>query len=126
MTVLIKNNYDELLNSYEDETPNESDLTLFDEKKPNWDQSLENTEAPYRSKENAFENGIKNSDHMLFLAENEKQVSYANIDLLTVFLAPYGEILPRIETRLSLKKQRQIAKAIRRARAHGFIACTYR
>lgn len=129
MALITNLNYKKLLNNCDDEILSESDSTVFEEKKPNWDQSIKSIElklTPSPSKEIFFENASESSDYALFLAENEKKIDYANVEFLIAFLTPYGEILPRIETGISLKSQRKVAKAIRRARANGFIACTYR
>jgi small subunit ribosomal protein S18 len=42
--------------------------------------------------------------------------SYKQVDALSKFVTPQGSILSREETGLSQKQQRQLAKAIKRAR----------
>ncbi|KAI8079574.1 ribosomal protein S18 [Gilbertella persicaria] len=49
---------------------------------------------------------------------------YKNFRLLTHFVSDMGKILPREQTGLSAKNQRKLAKAIKRARAMGFISST--
>ncbi|CAD6892940.1 unnamed protein product [Tilletia controversa] len=48
--------------------------------------------------------------------------SYKNPSLLTPFVSDLGRILPRNRTGLTRKGQRQVGKAIRRARAMGLVA----
>ncbi len=50
----------------------------------------------------------------LKLAQN---FNYKNIDLFKPFLTKQGKIKPRYETQLTAKKQRQLSKSIKRARA---------
>ncbi|KAE8220144.1 hypothetical protein CF319_g6291 [Tilletia indica] len=50
-----------------------------------------------------------------------KDDSYKNPSLLTPFVSDLGRILPRNRTGLTRKGQRQVGKAIRRARAMGLV-----
>jgi|SRR6476619_785696 len=50
-------------------------------------------------------------------------IEYKRLGLLRHFLTKYGKIRPRRVSRIPLKQQRQVAKAIRRARATGLIPC---
>ncbi len=43
-------------------------------------------------------------------------VDYKDVDELKRFLGPNGKILPRKRSRLNLRQQRALAKAVRRAR----------
>ena len=43
-------------------------------------------------------------------------IDYKDIDLLKLFLTEQGKILPRRATGVTVQQQRQIAKAIKRAR----------
>nr|YP_010444286.1 ribosomal protein S18 [Fibrocapsa japonica]UTE95173.1 ribosomal protein S18 [Fibrocapsa japonica] len=43
-------------------------------------------------------------------------IKYKNIELLRSFLNDQGKIMPRRSTRLTLKQQRQLSKAVKRAR----------
>ncbi|KAI9314308.1 ribosomal protein S18 [Dichotomocladium elegans] len=49
---------------------------------------------------------------------------YKNVKLLSHFVSETGKILPRDQTGVSAKNQRKLAKAIKRARAMGFMSCT--
>ncbi|KAJ3301273.1 hypothetical protein HDV03_001067 [Kappamyces sp. JEL0829] len=51
---------------------------------------------------------------------------YKNVDLLSSFCNKMGGILPRTETSLTRANQKQVARAIRRARSMGFLAFQYR
>jgi small subunit ribosomal protein S18 len=49
------------------------------------------------------------------LSKNQK-IDYKDIDLLKLFITEQGKILPRRATGVTVQQQRQIAKAIKRAR----------
>ena len=46
-----------------------------------------------------------------------QKIDYKDIDLLKLFITEQGKILPRRVTGVTVQQQRQIAKAIKRARA---------
>ena len=58
------------------------------------------------------------------LAQNQRlapiginqKIDYKDIDLLKLFITEQGKILPRRATGVTVQQQRQIAKAIKRAR----------
>ena len=50
------------------------------------------------------------------LSINQK-IDYKDIDLLKLFVTEQGKILPRRATVVTVQQQRQIAKAIKRARS---------
>jgi len=45
-----------------------------------------------------------------------QKIDYKKIDLLKLFITEQGKILPRRATGVTVQQQRQIAKAIKRAR----------
>ena len=45
-----------------------------------------------------------------------QKIDYKDIDLLRLFITEQGKILPRRATGVTVQQQRQIAKAIKRAR----------
>lgn len=45
-----------------------------------------------------------------------QKIDYKDIDLLKLFITDQGKILPRRATGVTVQQQRQIAKAIKRAR----------
>ena len=45
-----------------------------------------------------------------------QKIDYKDIDLLSLFLTEQGKILPRRATGVTVQQQRQLAKAIKRAR----------
>jgi len=45
-----------------------------------------------------------------------QKIDYKDIDLLKLFITEEGKILPRRATGVTVQQQRQIAKAIKRAR----------
>lgn len=51
-----------------------------------------------------------------FCTENIKYIDYRNIDLLRNFITPQAKIIRRKRTGSCAKHQRQLAKAIKRAR----------
>nr|UBQ35378.1 ribosomal protein S18 [Thalassiosira sp.] len=52
---------------------------------------------------------------LLPIGSNQK-IDYKDIDLLKLFITEQGKILPRRATGVTVQQQRQIAKAIKRAR----------
>nr|YP_010594964.1 ribosomal protein S18 [Stephanopyxis turris]WAJ57699.1 ribosomal protein S18 [Stephanopyxis turris] len=46
----------------------------------------------------------------------DQKIEYRNIDLLKLFITEQGKILPRRATGVTVQQQRQLAKAIKRAR----------
>jgi len=53
----------------------------------------------------------------LSLISINQKIDYKDIDLLKLFITEQGKILPRRATGVTVQQQRQIAKAIKRARA---------
>jgi small subunit ribosomal protein S18 len=51
-----------------------------------------------------------------FKAEGITYIDYKNITLLRKYISKYGKIVPRYYTGVSLKYQKELAKAIKRAR----------
>ena len=51
-----------------------------------------------------------------------ENIDYKNIDLLHSFLSDQSKIMPRRSTNLTLKQQRQLAKAVKRARILSLLA----
>ena len=51
-------------------------------------------------------------------------MDYKNVELLQQFISEQGKILPRRITGLSAKEQRNVTKAIKRARIMGLIYFT--
>ena len=52
----------------------------------------------------------------LSLISINQKIDYKDIDLLKLFITEQGKILPRRATGITVQQQRQIAKAIKRAR----------
>ena len=50
-----------------------------------------------------------------------KHIDYKDVEILKRFLNPHGRILPRRATGLSAKHQREVARAIKRAREMGLL-----
>lgn len=46
----------------------------------------------------------------------DQPFEYRNLGLLTRFIGEYGKILPRRQTKLTVKQQKQLKKAIKQAR----------
>jgi len=90
-------------------------------KRTNWDQSLRSTTTKTTKVKK-----IKKSLQYLLLLKKFKTIDYKNIKLLKAFLTKYGKIRSRRKTRISVQKQRAVAKAIRKSRAVGLIpfACS--
>ena len=56
-----------------------------------------------------------------FSVKNAPQISYRNLDLLRKYVSERGKILPSRMANISYKKQRELAKAIKRARMLGLM-----
>ena len=54
----------------------------------------------------------------------KNEITYLNLKLLKIFLTKYAKIKPRRKTRIRVYFQKQIAKAIRRARVEGLLPFT--
>jgi ribosomal protein S18 len=90
-------------------------------KRTNWNQSLKSTKNIKNPKK------IKKSlQYLLLLKKFNNIIDYKNIKLLKAFLTKYGKIRSRRKTRITIQKQRAVAKAIRKSRAFGLIpfACS--
>lgn len=87
-------------------------------KRTNWNQNVKTSRSGRVKK-------IKKSlQYLLLLKKFNDIVDYKNIRLLKAFLTKYGKIRPRRKTRISIQKQRAVAKAIRKARALKLIPFT--
>ena len=58
---------------------------------------------------------IAQKQRLSVIGINQK-IDYKDIDLLKLFITEQGKILPRRATGVTVQQQRQIAKAIKRAR----------
>nr|YP_010536896.1 ribosomal protein S18 [Helicotheca tamesis]YP_010537170.1 ribosomal protein S18 [Lithodesmioides polymorpha]UYC30683.1 ribosomal protein S18 [Helicotheca tamesis]UYC30957.1 ribosomal protein S18 [Lithodesmioides polymorpha] len=58
---------------------------------------------------------VTQKQNLSTISRNQK-IDYKDIDLLKLFLTEQGKILPRRATGVTVQQQRQIAKAIKRAR----------
>ncbi|MGQ7829304.1 30S ribosomal protein S18 [Altererythrobacter sp. Z27] len=56
-----------------------------------------------------------------FAAKNAPQIDYKDVRLLQGFMSERGKIVPSRITAVSAKKQRDLAKAIKRARHIGLL-----
>lgn len=52
-----------------------------------------------------------------FCGENAQVIDYKNVKLLSRYISEKGKIIPSRITAVSAKKQRELARAIKRARA---------
>ena len=59
-----------------------------------------------------------------FCLKNTDEIDYKNTDLLKRFISGLGKIRPRKKTHLCAKHQRQLAKAVKRARHLGLLSPT--
>jgi len=99
----------------------EKKLNVFSQvkKRTNWNQSLSPVKALKAEKKVK-----KTLQYLLLLRKFNNIIDYKNIKLLKAFLNKYGKIRSRRKTRISIKKQRAISKAIRKSRALGLIPFT--
>jgi ribosomal protein S18 len=90
-------------------------------KRNNWNQSLRSTTVTKASKPKKLKKSLQ---YLLILKKFNNVIDYKNIKLLKAFLTKYGKIRPRRKTKVSIQKQRTVAKAIRKSRAFGVIPFT--
>lgn len=90
-------------------------------KRTNWNQSLRSTSGVKVVRAKKIKKSLQ---YLLLLKKFNNNIDYTNIRLLKAFLNKYGKIKPRRKTRLSVQKQREVAKAIRKSRALGLIPFT--
>ena len=85
-------------------------------KRTNLNQRLKSTKNIKNTKK------IKKSlQYLLLLKKFNNIIDYKNIKLLKAFLTKYGKIRSRRKTRITVQKQRAVAKAIRKSRSVGLI-----
>ena len=83
---------------------------------------LKNKKKFNQSKLSLFQKAdIKFSRSCPLSGENAPDVDYKNIKLLKKYISESGKILPSRITSVSFKKQRELAKSIKRARLLGLI-----
>ena len=61
------------------------------------------------------------AEQCYFSQNNIKYVDYKDVELLKKFLNPHGRLQARKRTGVSAKSQRQLAKAVKRARHMGLL-----
>ncbi len=61
------------------------------------------------------------SQQDFFKQNNIKYIDYKDVEILKRFLNPHGRILPRRATGLSAKHQKDVARAVKRAREMGLL-----
>lgn len=94
-------------------------VTGIKKKRINWRQSLK---SPLKSKSGKIKKSLQ---YVLLLKKFKNVIDFKNIKLLKAFLTKYGKIKSRRKTRITVQRQRNISKAIRKARAFGLISFTY-
>jgi ribosomal protein S18 len=88
-------------------------------RRDNWNQSLKTKTGTTKTKR------IRRSlQYLLLLKKFDNVVDYKNLKLLSAFLTKHGKIRSRRKTRISIQQQKQVSKAIRKARAVGLIPFT--
>ncbi len=68
--------------------------------------------------------GRKRRKVCYFTSNNIKHIDYKDVDLLRKFISERGKILPRRVTGTSSKYQRQLTRAIKRARQMALLPYT--
>jgi ribosomal protein S18 len=91
-----------------------------DKKRTNWNQSLRSTTKTSKPRRIR-----KSLQYLLLLKKFNNVIDYKNVKLLKAFLTKYGKIRPRRKTKISVQKQKAVAKAIRKSRAFGIIPFIY-
>lgn len=59
-----------------------------------------------------------------FKSEGVKYIDYKNVKLLRRYISQYGKIVPRYYTGVSLKYQKALSRAIKRARQMALLPYT--
>lgn len=59
-----------------------------------------------------------------FKANGVKYIDYKNTKLLRRYISKHGKIVPRYYTGVSLKYQKALARAVKRARTMGLLSYT--
>jgi len=59
-------------------------------------------------------------------AEKKGPIDYKDIDFISRYITDRGKIQPRSLTRACAKKQRELSRALRKARALGLLVKTHR
>lgn len=90
-------------------------------KRTNWNQSLRSAATTKTAKPKKIKKSLQ---YLLIIKKFNNIIDYKNIKLLKAFLNKYGKIRPRRKTRISIQKQKQIARAIRKSRSFGLIPFT--
>ncbi|MEK7529231.1 MAG: 30S ribosomal protein S18 [Patescibacteria group bacterium] len=57
----------------------------------------------------------------IFTAEKFGYIDYKNTEILRYFISRHGRVIPRYYSGVSLKYQKQVARAIKRAREMGLL-----
>ena len=89
-------------------------------KRTNWNQTInpiQETDSLKIPKKGLTHNSLLNKFNNI--------IDYKNIKLLLAFLTSYGKIRSQNKTKISNKKQRLIANAIKKSRALGLIPFTF-
>jgi ribosomal protein S18 len=94
-------------------------------KRTNWNQSLKSVSAKPGTVIGKGTKIKKSLQYILLIKKFKNIIDFKNIKLLKAFLTKYGKIKARRKTRITVQKQKKIAKAIRKARAFGLIPFTY-
>jgi len=85
-------------------------------------KNLKGKKNSNRSKISLFQKSdIKFSRSCPLSGKNAPEVDYKNIKILKKYISDSGRILPSRITSVSFKKQRELAKSIKRARLLGLI-----
>jgi small subunit ribosomal protein S18 len=76
------------------------------------------TGTPTRGRRSSTERPQKRTRHL----DDVKEIDYRDYDLLRKFVTEHGKIIPARLTGANPKQQRQIKRAVRRARNIGLLA----
>tara|TARA_Y100000590_G_scaffold365236_1_gene423993 strand:+ start:391 stop:660 length:270 start_codon:yes stop_codon:yes gene_type:complete len=85
-------------------------------------KNIKKKKSSHRSGLNLFQKSdIKFSKNCPLSGKNAPDIDYKNIKVLRKYVSESGKILPSRVTSVSFKKQRQLAKSIKRARLLALI-----
>jgi len=106
-------------------TESKGSSVVTKKKRTNWNQSLKSVSAKPGTVIGKGTKIKKSLQYILLIKKFKNIIDFKNIKLLKAFLTKYGKIKARRKTRITVQKQKKIAKAIRKARAFGLIPFTY-
>jgi len=118
------NSYNNLKNKKKTEIENKLEITKSNIKKDSIVSKFKNNNLDFKISKFKSKRKKYIVKKPLIIPEKKYPIEYKRLGLLRHFLTKYGKIRPRRVSKIPLKQQRKIGKAIRRARGVGLIPCS--